>query len=251
MAGTNQAFDLEEFVEQPLTYSTKSSEETDRVLEPYKDSAHFAKPHELEKDGPGRPENEFIIMYKSLQTRGKPVKKDNERTKYIRAEKKCVRCILNDSRPKKGIIQFDRRDTKKKKLWEEMEQFVLENDQFNIIKDQYLEAPDSSSYSNEYCQHFYMPEAVRVFHFYSAQLVYGIGEVDPTSLSTKLKMSCCDGRHSVYCSAIWEKVRHYVMFDMIFELGLEPIGTNSDAFHLTQQIAEVEDPYRYLSLPNP
>ena len=244
MAGIKQALELEEFIEQPLTYSTKSSEETNQGLEFANNFVHSEVPQELEKKDLGRHPDRFISMYKSLQTQGhKSVKKDNERTKVVRVVKKGIVCLLNDSKPKKGILTFDRRDSEKKKIWEEMEQMVLLNyDQFKVIKDQNLETPECLSYKSEYCKHFYTPEVVRVFHFYSMQLIYGTGAVDPSSLCQKLKMSCCDGRHKARCSAIWERVRHYVMFDMIFELDLEPIGTDSAPYQLTQQIAEINDP---------
>jgi hypothetical protein len=203
----------------------------------------------LKKKGARRPPNDFITLYHYFTTNGRnPVKKDNKRIQINRGEKKAIDCILN-GKPRKGFHQFDPGDRGKLSIWQTMEQLVSLDPMLFKTLSSSTEGPQS--YSNEYCHHFYESDLMLQFHFYYAQLVYGIGEVDPTSLSKKLKMFCCDGRHSVYCSAIWEQVRHYVMFDMISELDLVPIGIHSEAFLMTQQIAEGDDPDRYLSPPNP
>jgi hypothetical protein len=210
-------------------------------------------------------------MFARLHTKnGKPLKKEYQRCQIIRGIKKCARYMVTGRKPQKGIHQFDVRDQDKMKIWQAMDQLVSHDpDLFGslgstcegpatdgkvIRKRSRMEAPEFRSFNDDYCRHFYMPEAVREFHYYYLQLVYGLGAVDPKSVSEKLTVFCCNGNHSDLCTAIWERVRHYVMFEMIDQLGLEPYGT-TDIFQegtmstMEEEIVEFEigDPDSYLA----
>lgn len=218
----------------------------------------------------GRREAPTTQMFARLHTKnGKPLKKEYQRCQIIRGIKKCARYMITGRKPQKGIHQFDLRDQEKMKIWQAMEQLVSSNpDLFTslgstcegpatdgkvIRKRTRQEAPEFRSFNDDYCRHFYMPEQVREFHYYYLQLVYGIGAVDPKSVSEKLVVFCCNGCHSDLCTAIWERVRNYVMFEMIEQLGLEAYGTR-DIFQADMNVMEDDmldfefgDPDSYLA----
>ena len=204
----------------------------------------------------GRREAPTTQMFAKLHTKnGKALKKEYVRCQIIRGIKKCARYMAERRKPQKGIHQFNVGEQEKMRIWHEMEQMVsLLPELFSslgstcegpatdgkvIRKRQRLETPEFRSFNDDYCKHFYMHEEVRQFHFYYLQLVYGIGHVDPKSISEKLSVFCCGGCHTDQCVSIWERVRNYVMFEMIQQLGLEPFGTCED-FQVTMVPAEEE-----------
>jgi hypothetical protein len=197
----------------------------------------------------GRRKVDSTKMFARIHTKsGKPLKKEYQRCQIIRGIKKCARLMATGNKPQRGIHTFDIGDHEKVMIWQAMEQLVSHDPELFASlgstcegpatdgkihrKRLHLETPKFRSFNDNYCSNFYKEELVREFHYYYLQLVYGIGAVDPKSICEKLTVFCCDGRHSDLCTAIWEQVRNYLMFEMIDQLGLKPYGT-SDIFPAT------------------
>ena len=234
--------------------TTTSSQEAPLGMAPTKGYPPFYDIQGEEEKHVGRRKIDSTKMFARIHTKGgKSLKKEYQRCQIIRGIKKCARLMATGKKPQKGIHTFDLRDHERVRIWQAMEQLVSHNpDLFTSLgftcegpatdgkihrKRQHLETPKFRSFNDDYCRNFYKEEQVREFHYYYLLLVYGTGAVDPKSICEKMIVFCCDGCHSDVCTAIWEQVRNYLMFEMINQLGLKPFGT-SDIFPTTSPIIE-------------
>ena len=187
----------------------------------------------------GRREADITKVLGELRTKNnKPLKKEYVRCQIIRGIKKCVRYLCKGRKPQKGIHQFDLDDMEKSGIWQSMKEIVgSKRELFEMIgatcegpatdgkvirKRDRLDVPEFRSFNDDYCRRFYSSEEVRQFHFHYLQLVYGVSGIDVNDVSRRLSVSCCSGCHTVHCVNVWEQVRHYVMFGMLEQLGIEP-----------------------------
>jgi len=176
------------------------------------------------KNGVGRPEHKSTrILVCFLNKHGKKVKLEYVRIQIIRGIKKCIKWILvKHCPPQKGILQIDLRNPQMQQKWQELEDFVWENEElFVSLGCTKKEERKSRSYNMSYCRQFYKRDEVKWAHFFYLQLIFGLHSINPGSLCKKLGVSCCGGQHDEHCVKIWTKLKQYVMVDMIKELGCD------------------------------
>lgn len=205
---------------------------------------------------PGRPNNPIKPMLNLVQTeRGKHENPESTRAKVIRLEKNFMRRLLDDKGPPPEVISLE--NELGVRIWNAMSQLVhtfldlfqRKSDTLNgTVMDgktkrlrQGLSESPFKSFSNKFARTFYDEPQILQFHFYTVSLIFGVEEIDPKRVSKMLKWT--RSGESEDQVAIFKRIKKYLMFKMIEELGLEPYKEVIVTYTLVTKPEDIDTDY--------
>ena len=186
------------------------------------------------RNGPGRKRNPETDLLHSFCRNGKyPFKKENLRTKVIRAHKKCLREMMNlmhceNPRPKKSrrVLTFfhEVNSPERYEKWLAMLQLCRNNPAHFAKICQTINGPlnDKSTqskasdkflcYNNAYCVDYFKTTLTRESFLAFLELVFE--DRSEEELCTVFGGRCCpSGKHSATCSINWCKLKMFMFED--------------------------------------
>lgn len=193
----------------------------------------YSRSHE-EYRRPGRKvTEESVLLNKFHPLRKNSFKKEYIRTKLIRGHKRLIRDIykgklsaMNDTTSEASAVLG-----KLQRIHEESPAYFKElsatkngpGTDGKAHRAKYVEAAEQT-FNKAYCSRYFSDERVTQSFYYYIELRFC--EKSPAALCEFFRVRCCSSNlHSEECVELWEQVKSYFNFTMIWDLGGMPFST--------------------------
>ncbi|OMJ82729.1 hypothetical protein SteCoe_16495 [Stentor coeruleus] len=169
-------------------------------------------------------------------------KKEYIRCKLIRGTKKSIRILGKKALPKK-LGNFKNLSSSMLDNWNTMMRYFHENQkilsQFSSTQDK-IPDKETKSYNLKFCKIFFERLEVReAFQFY---VKYLFSDYDCNRLCKEFNFQCCKGHmHSLECGKRWEELKHFILNDMMEEIGFKLENEKKIAEENFERVEKSED----------
>ncbi|CAG9319803.1 unnamed protein product [Blepharisma stoltei] len=167
----------------------------------------------------------------------KPPKKEYLRCKLIRGHKRILRQLRKCVMPRKTLNRFDHSSHSARRLFDMLRSCYYRNAEELDRLSETSSGPITdgrakrkhtplahveNSFNVTFCESYFSPASIRESYFLYVELVFS--ELNPEILCDKFDFWCCKKRrHDGTCVEKWLLMKDVIQFNMISELGNEPI----------------------------
>ncbi|OMJ70277.1 hypothetical protein SteCoe_31789 [Stentor coeruleus] len=147
-------------------------------------------------------------------------KKEYIRCKLIRGTKKSIRILNKSSFPNK-LGNFESISSQTLINWNAMMNYFIENKhvlkEFSSTQDK-IPDKETRSYNLKFCKMFF--ERLEVREAFQLYIEFLFSDYDYLRLCREFNFQCCRTlRHTQQCGKRWEELKHFILNDMMEEIG--------------------------------